>query len=337
MTIIQTEGDNMKARHHGKGITLIRAVMFVAGIALAAATHAQTYPSKPIRMVVPFAAGGITDVLIRVLSDKLQQRVGQSVLVDNRPGANGLIGADVVAKAAPDGYTILPVGGSSYTTTFFKDLPFDFHRDFTPVTLFWVGGYLFLVNGNSPAKTLKEFVALAKTNAGKFNTGSSGAPNLMMTALFNKTVGIDMVNIPFKGNAQTATSLLSGEIQLVLDPPTSHKANLESGKVRALAISGKERLPSLPNVPTLEEAGFPNLNGTFNGGAWAPAGTPREIVNKLNSEFHAILAMPDVREKTLTIGGVNVQTTTPEGLRQYIQEDQRFWAEAARVSGFKPE
>ena len=119
MTIIQTEGDNMKARHHGKGITLIRAVMFVAGIALAAATHAQTYPSKPIRMVVPFAAGGITDVLIRVLSDKLQQRVGQSVLVDNRPGANGLIGADVVAKAAPDGYTILPVGGSSYTTTFF--------------------------------------------------------------------------------------------------------------------------------------------------------------------------------------------------------------------------
>lgn len=327
----------MKTPHRSKTSALVRALTIAIGMGLAVSAHAQTYPSKPIRMVVPFAAGGITDVLIRVLSDKLQQRVGQPVLVDNRPGANGLIGADVVAKAAPDGYTILPVGGSSYTTTFFKDLPFDFHRDFTPITLFWVGGYLFLVNGNSPAKNLKEFVALAKANAGKFNTGSSGAPNLMMTALFNKTAGIDMVNIPFKGNAQTATALLSGEIQLVLDPPTSHKANLDSGKVRALAISGKERLPSLPSVPTLEDAGFPNLNGTFNGGAWAPTGTPRDIVNRLNSEFRAILAMPDVKEKTLTIGGVNVQTTTPEGLRQYIQDDQRFWTEAAKVSGFKPE
>ncbi len=327
----------MKAFHHKMRSALIGALTVALGIGLTGSAGAQTYPSKPIRMVVPFAAGGITDVLIRVISDKLQQRVGQPVLVDNRPGANGLIGADVVAKAAPDGYTILPVGGTSYMPTFFKELPFDFHRDFTPITLFWVGGYLFLVNSNSPAKNLKEFVALAKVNAGKFNTGSSGAPNLMMTALFNKTAGIDMVNIPFKGNAQTATALLSGEIQLVLDPPTSHKANLDSGKVLALAISGKERLPSLPNVPTLEEAGFPNLNGTFNGGAWAPTGTPRDVINRLNSEFRAILAMPDVKEKTLTIGGVNVQTSTPEGLRQYIQDDQRFWTEAAKISGFKPE
>jgi len=299
--------------------------------------QAQTYPTRPIRMVVPFAAGGITDVLIRVLSDKLSGRVGQAVVVENRPGANGLIGADVVAKAAPDGYTILPVGGSSYTTTFFKELPFDFHRDFTPITLFWVGGYLFLVNSSASAKTLKEFVAQVKANPGKFNTGSSGAPNLMMTALFTKVAGMDMTNIPYKGNAQTATALLAGEIQLVLDPPTSHKANLESGKVRALAISGPGRLPSLPDVPTLSEAGFPNVNGTFNGGAWAPAGTPRPIVDRLNTEFHAILALPDVKEKTLGIGGVLVQTSTPEGLRQFIADDQRFWAEAARVSGFKPE
>jgi tripartite-type tricarboxylate transporter receptor subunit TctC len=310
-----------------------------AAVLLAPAAQAQTqnWPTRPIRMVVPFAAGGITDVLIRVLSDKLGSRVGQAIIVDDRPGANGLIGADLVAKSAPDGYTILPVGGSSYTTTFFKELPFDFHRDFTPISLFWVGGYLFLVNANSPAKTLKDFVALAKANPGKFNTGSAGAPNLMMTALFTKVVGIDMLNIAYKGNAQTATALMAGDIQLVLDPPTSHKANLEAGKIRALAISGPGRLPSLPDVPTLAEAGFPNVNGTYNGGAWAPTGTPKPIIDRLNAEFRAILEMPDVKEKTLTIGGVIIQTSTPEGLRKFIQDDQRFWAEAAKVSGYKPE
>lgn len=317
-----------------------RFTVIALGAALAFGTlgaQAQSYPNKPIRMIVPFVAGGITDVLVRLLADKLQQRVGQPVLAENRPGANGLIGAEVAAKAAPDGYTILPVGGSSYTTTFFKELPFDLHRDFTPISLFWIGGYLFLVNGNSPAKTLKEFVALAKANPGKFNTGSSGATNLMMTAQFNKATGIELVNIPFKGNAQTSIALLTGEIHLVLDPPTSHKANLDSGRVRALAISGPGRLPSLPSVPTLDEAGFPGIKGTFNGGAWAPAGTPRDIVDRLNAEFRAILAMPDVKDKTLNIGGVIIQTSTPEGLRQYILEDQRFWAEAAKVSGFKPE
>ena len=311
--------------------------VLTAGSITATSAQAQTYPARPIRMVVPFAAGGITDVMIRLLSDKLGQRVGQAVIVDNRPGANGLIGADLVAKAAPDGYTILPVGGSSYTHTFFKELPFDFHRDFTPITLFWVGGYLFLVNNDSPAKTLKEFVALAKASPGKYNTGSSGAPNLMMTALFNKAAGIDMVNIPFKGNAGTATALLAGDIQLVLDPITSHKPNVEAGKIRALAISGSQRLPTLPNVPTLEEAGFPGVNGTYNGGAWAPTGTPKPIVDRLNSELRAILATPEMKDKALTLAGVNIQTTTPEGLRQFIQEDQHFWAEAAKVSGFQPE
>jgi len=322
----------------GKGNPMSKLKCLLAAMAMlvGVAAHAQqNYPNRPVRMIVPFGAGGITDVLIRLLGDRLSPRLGQPVIVENRPGANGMIGAAAVAKAEPDGYTILPVGGSSYTNTFFKELPFDLHRDFTPISLFWVGGYLVLVNNDVPAKTLQEFVTYAKANPGKLNWGSSGAPNLMMTELFLKTAGIQAVNVQFKGNAQAAQSLVAGDVQFVFDPPTSHIPNLNSGRVRALAFSLPQRLPSLPNVPTFTEAGYPTMNGTFNGGAWAPAGTPRPIVDRLNREIHAVLAMPDVKERVLTLGGAIVQTTTPEGLREFIRNDQSFWAEAAKTSGFK--
>jgi tripartite-type tricarboxylate transporter receptor subunit TctC len=307
----------------------------VAAVSVAAVAQTQNYPNRPVRLIVPFGAGGITDVLIRMMGDRLSQRLGQPFIVENRPGANGSIGAAVVAKSAPDGYTILPVGGSSYSPIFFKELPFDMMKDFTPISLFWVGGYLVLVNGELPVKTLQEFVAYAKANPGKLNYGSSGAPNLMMTELFLATAGIKVENVQFKGNAQAAQSLAANDVQLVLDPPVSHLGGIQSGRVKALAISTRERLPSLPNVPTLAESGYPTLNGIWNGGAWAPAGTPKEIIDRLNRELHAILAQSDVKERVLTTGAAVVQPSTPEGLRQFILDDWKFWADAAKISGFK--
>jgi tripartite-type tricarboxylate transporter receptor subunit TctC len=316
-----------------------RAIVALAGAAMFACSgaQAQDYPTKPIKIVVPFAAGGLTDVLIRLVGDKLSTRVGQPVVVDNRPGANGTIGVNVVAKSDPDGYTLSPSGGSTFHPALIKTLPFDLFKDLTPITLTAVFPFVLVTNEQVPAKTLAEFIAYVKANPGKLNFGSAGANNLLGAVMFLKAAGLQMEHIPYKGGAPASQALLANEVQLLFDPILTHKANHEAGKVRILAITTKERSPILPNVPTTAESGLPNFNPTSNMGFWAPAGTPKPVIDKLNREITAVLKDPEVAGKFMSLAGAVTTPTSPEGLAEFIRNDQNFWAEAAKQANYVPE
>lgn len=312
-------------------------VLVATAVGFAAMPAFAEYPEKPITMVVGFAAGGLSDVLARAVAEKMQQRMGQPVVVENRPGANGVIAATYVAKAAPDGYTLLPQGGSTFSETFIKDPPINMFRDFEPITLISIFPMALLTNEQVPVKDLKEFVAYAEKNAGKLNYGSSGANNLLAVEMFKKLAGVDLTQISYKGNADSARALLANEVQLLVDPILAHRGNLKAGKVRALAVAAEERSPILPDVPTTVELGYPGFLANANTGLWAPKGTPKSVIDKLNKELGAILAMPDVKEKFMTAAGAKTAHSTPQGFADFIRKDQAFWAEAAKAANYKPE
>jgi tripartite-type tricarboxylate transporter receptor subunit TctC len=311
----------------------------LAGAAMLAAlpAAAQDYPTKPITIVVPFAAGGLTDVLVRFVGDKLSQRLGQPVIADNRPGANGTIGANAVAKAAPDGYTLSPSGGSTFHPALIKNVPFDLFRDFTPITLTAVFPFVLVTNDKVPAKDLKELVAYVKARPGKLNFGSAGANNQLGAYMFLKAAGLEMEHIPYKGGAPASQALLSDEVQLLFDPILTHKANYDAGKVKILAVTTVERSPILPNVPTTAEVGYPAFTPTSNMGFWAPMGTPKPVIDRLNREITTVLSQPDVKEFFMSRAGAVTSPSTPEGLADFIRKDQAFWAAAAKEANYVPE
>ena len=296
---------------------------------LAASVHAQDYPNRPIRMIVPFPAGGPTDGMARIVSDRLSAVLGQSVVVENKGGgAGGSVGAKAVASADPDGYTILITPGGALTTgpAVHKNIGYDPAKAFTPVAYLIEAPLIVSVHPSVPAKTLKEFVAYAKANPGKVSWGSQGfgtAPHLL-AELFKLETGVNILHVPYRGTAPMLAAVVAGEVQIVADPSTTSLPHVLSGNLRPLAVTSKQRFSKLPNVPTVAEAGFPKLQNTFWLGVVAPAGTPAEIVNKLNAAFRDCLAQAEARQRLDNLGAA-IKIGTPAEFGKMLAEELALW------------
>ena len=302
--------------------------------------HAQTasaFPSKPIRLIVPFAAGGTTDILGRAAAAELS-KAGLQTVVENRPGAGGNIGADMVAKAAPDGYTLLvgTVGTHGINQALYGKLPYDPIKDFSPVTLLAMVPNVLVVHPSVPASNVKELVTLAKSKPGKLNYASSGnGTSIHLSAeLFKSMTGTFMTHIPYRGSAPALTDLVGGQADLMFDNLPSAMPHIKAGKLRALGVTSAKPSPALPDVPTIAAAGVPGYDASSWFGVLAPAGTPKDIVGKLQQTLSKALASPEMREKLLSQGAEPVGNT-PEQFAQHIQQEHAKWAKVVQVSGAK--
>jgi tripartite-type tricarboxylate transporter receptor subunit TctC len=312
------------------------ASFFSAGQALSQATpqvKAGGYPTKPVRLIVPWPAGGGTDIVSRTVGQKMSENMGQQVIVENRPGAAAIIGTDFAAKAAPDGYTLLMgnIGPNSANASLYKKLPYDSIRDFAPVSLVASAPYIMVVHPSVPAKSVKEFIALAKSSPGKINFGSGGtgsAPHLA-AELLKMMARIDLEHIPYKGCAAHTVALLGGEVDLTLNSPLEVLAHARSGKLRALAVTTEKRSPVAPELPTMAEAGLPGYEFIVWWGVLAPAGTPVDIVSKVYSEVSKALQAQDVQQRFAS-QGVDVVGSTPEKFAAFIKSEVEKWARVVR-------
>ena len=308
-------------RHHA-----VQAVALAAAMS-ASSVFAQAWPSKPISLVVPFPAGGTTDVLARALADKLQQSLGQPVIVESKPGAGATLGADYVAKSKPDGHTLL-VGAVHHTiaSSVYKKLPYDFQKDFVPITTIAMVPNVLVVNAANPAKTVADLVAQAKAQPGKLNYGSNGngtAQHLIGTQFENVT-GTDLVHIPYKGSGPMVTDLLGNQITMTFDTVTPVLPHIKGGKLRALAVTTAKRASALPDVPTLDEAGVKGIHiGTWFG-VLAPAATPKEIVDRLNAEMVKAIHSPEFKKRMDEIGAEPVGDTEEQMAAQVKSETDKF-------------
>ncbi|MCX7138455.1 MAG: tripartite tricarboxylate transporter substrate binding protein [Proteobacteria bacterium] len=317
--------------------------LWVTGVAAAAialvsySALAQRYPEKTIRFIAPYAPGGSTDLLTRTLAQKLTEYLGQTVVADNRPGAGGNVGAEIAAKSAPDGYTILlaPVSPMAINVTLYgKKLPFNPEKDFAPITLVAKVPLVVVVNLAVPVKTLQEFIMLAKSRPGKMTYGSSGngSSNHMTGAMLMSAAQLDMVHVPYKGGGPGMIALLGGEIDMmVAQIPSSRQLHM-SGKVRALALSGAKRSAALPDVPTMIESGLPGFEATSWYCVVAPAGTPKAIIDRLHAEIVKALNTPEMRQR-LADDGAEVESSTPAELARFVHAEIAKWAKAVKDSG----
>jgi len=299
--------------------------------------HAQAWPSKPIRYVVPYPPAGATDILARIVADKLGPVLGQPVVVDNKPGAAGNIGTAEVARSPADGYTLVQgTVSASISVTLYSNLAYNFERDLDPVAMIGLVPNVMVVGQSVPARTVKEFIALAKAQPGKLNFGSAGSGSSihMSGELFKLMAGIDMVHVPYKGSAPAMTDLIGGQVSVMFDNLPSSMPHIKSGKVRALAVTSAKRYPSLPDVPTVAEAGVPGYEAYAWFGILAPKGTPKEIVSRLNAEVLKILQLPDVKEK-LDQQGAIYTPFTPDDFRAFIKTDVQKWSKVVKASGAK--
>ncbi len=299
---------------------------------------AQNFPSKPIRFVVPYAPGGSTDIVARILAQKLSDAMGQQVVVDNRPGAGGSIGADVVAKSPPDGYTMVTAvtGTMAINQFLYRKLPFDPDKDFAPVTQVGSLPLILVVHPSLPAKNVREFIAMAKAKPGQLNYGSSGVGTAthMTTELFKSMAGVDLVHIPYKGSGQVMGDVIGGQLALIFDQIVSSLPHVQGGKLRMLAITSAKRFPSLPDLPTIAESGVPGYESISWAGVAVPAGTPKEIIARLHAEIVKVLAAPDIRERFLR-DGIETIGSTPEQFTEHIRRERIKWAKVVKDSGAK--
>ncbi len=307
----------------------------------AAVAQAQdAYPSKPIKVVVPFPAGGATDILTRAITEKLAQRIGQSVIIENRPGAGANIGAATVAKAAPDGYTLLmgSIGSHSISVTYHKDPGYNFQKDLMPISASGTLSNIVVVGNDVPAKNLAELVAYAKANPGKLTCGSSGTGGLihLTCEMFKSAAGIDVLHVPYKGTSFLMPDLISGRVTMALDTLPPYLPMLKDKKVRALAITTSNRSPLAPDLPTIAESGYPGFESVASYGFFAPAGTPKAIIDKLNKEINVVLLDPQLKEKLLALG-IEIQGSTPEALQAFVNGEVDKWARVIKTSNIKPE
>jgi len=302
--------------------------------------HAQAWPSKPIRWVVPYTGGGITDVVTRVVTQKMQASLGQPIVVDNRPGANSILGSDIVAKAAPDGYTMLTViaGYAANVTLYQGKLPFDPRKDLTPVSLAGVAPLILTANPNFPAKDVRELIAYAKANPGKVNFGSSGigAAAHLTTELLKQIAGIDMVHVPYKGTAPALTALMANDIQILVDVPSTLMPHVRGGKIKALAMFSAKRIAGAPEVPTMAEAGGPPLESSTWVLFMAPGGTPREIVNRLAQETAKAIHESDIKDRFSQIGIEPAGNRSDEAAK-FLEAEIAKWAKVITSAGVKAE
>jgi len=302
-------------------------------------SHAQAWPTQPVKIVVPFSPGTGMDILARTVGPKLAEMWGQPVVVDNRPGASGNLGANLVAKSPPDGYTLV-MGASTLiiNKTLYRDMPYDPIADLEPVGLAANASLLLVANPKLGITTAKDLIAQAKANPGKLVYGSPGiaTPHHMAMELFKARAGVDIVHVPFSATGPAVTQLLGGEVPLMFLPVHVAITHVKAGKLVALAAGGSERHPLAPDVPTLAELGLRNANTDIWYALWAPARTPASIVNRIQSDLRKALAMPDVRE-ALARQGMQERDGTPAELRALMDKDFALWADVVRTAGIKPE
>ena len=307
--------------------------------ALCSAALAQDYPNRPVKIIVPFAAGGPADVYARFLAQRLQEALGQPFVVDDRPGGGSIVGTDAAAKSAPDGYTLLLMSNThTVNESLIPNKPFVLTRDFVPVAPINYSDLVMVVHPSVPAKTLAEFIALAKAQPGKLNYASSGpgTPYHMAGELFKAMAGVNIVHIPYKGSSGARTDILGGQVQMMFDAVTTMSEHVKAGQVRALGTSGKERSSVLPDVPTVSEAGVPGYEATIWLGVIAPKGTPPAIVTRLNAEITKIVSRPEVRGEWGKQGATAL-TMAPHAFGKYIAEDIVKWERIVKISGAKPD
>jgi tripartite-type tricarboxylate transporter receptor subunit TctC len=314
------------------------ALAFVALVSASPGAIAQTYPTKPVKLVVPFPPGGSLDTTGRLLAQKLTEAWGQPVVVENKPGAGGNIGADLVAKSAPDGYTILMGALSTHAVnpSLYAKMPYDAAKDFAPITLIAITPNVLVVNAASPVNNVREFIAYAKANPGKlsFGSGSSGSAGHLAGELFKVETGTDAVHIPFKGGAPATQALLAGDTQFMFDNLANAMAQVKAGKLKALAVTTAKRSPLVPDLPTMAEAGLPGFDISTWYGLFAPAGTPPAIVARWNADVTRILNSPDVRAR-LVADGAEPAPNTPEQFAQMIASELTKYARIVKISGAK--
>ncbi len=316
---------------------LFALLALVAAVPLA---QAQAWPTKPVKVVVPFPPGGGTDIGTRILAQKLGEAFGQAFVIENKPGAAGIVGTEYTARSAPDGYTFMMgnIGTHAINVSLYKKLSYDPVKDFAPVSMVADLPLLLLVHPSVPAKSVQELIALAKAQPGKLNFSTSGAGGSMHVAaeLFKSMAGVDMVHIPYKGGAPAVADLIAGQVPLSFATVLETIQFVKAGKVRALAVTNNRRSVALPDLPTISEAGLPGYQSISWLALFAPAGTPKEIINRVSAETVRILKLSDVRERLLAQGAEPIGST-PEELAATLAADTAKYARVIRESGYKPE
>jgi len=313
---------------------------FCAALVLAlsgSAVLAQAYPSKPVKIIVPFGPGGYTDVVARILGQKLTVAMGQPFIIENKPGAGSTIGTDFVAKAPPDGHTLVIVASPHVISPWvYKNVPYDPIKSFAAVTKLVDSPYVLLLNPKVPARNVKEFIALAKAHPGTLHYASSGngSAQHLVGGLFISMTGAPLVHVPYRGSNLAATDLVAGVVESSFAGVPNALAHVPGGRLKALAVTSAKRIPQLPDVPTMQEAGVPGYDVSIWLALLAPAGTPREIINRLNSEIAEIMAMPE-SQKVMFNAGVNVSLSTPEAMTQFMTQELEKWGKVVKETGVK--
>jgi len=301
---------------------------------------AQAYPTKPVRLVVPFPPGGSTDIVARIVAQKLGERIGQPVLVENRGGAGGTIGTDAVAKAAPDGYVLGFASTSTHAVApaVYAKLPYDAVKDFAPISLVAVTPYLLVVNPKVEVKTLKEFVAYVKPRPGKFNYASAGTGSTTHLAMemLKSSAGLFILHIPYNGNGPAGTAVIAGDVEFLFGSLPALLPHAKSGRVRPIAVGTPKRSPSLPDVPTVAESGFPGFDASLWLAVMAPAGTPAAVISRLNKEIVAVVRSPDAAD-ALNKAGAEPVTSTPAELASMVRDGVKKYAATVKRAGVKLE
>lgn len=316
------------------------ALTVAAGVLAAGAAAAQGFPNRPIRLISPYPPGGANDLLARIIAPRLGESLGQQVVVENRAGATGNIGAELVARAPADGHTLLmgQAGNLTINISLMAKMPFDPVRDFAPITLVAATPNVLVVHPSLPVRTVKDLIALSKARPGQINYATSGigSPGHLAAELLNKSAGIQLVHIPYKGAAPALMDVVAGNAHLYFTSAMSAQPFVPAGRLRMVAVASAKRSPSLPNVPTVAEAGFPDFDVSSWWGVVAPAGTPREVITRLHGEILRVIGLPETRTK---IGeqGADIVTSTPEQFAAYIRGETAKWARLIREVGVKPE
>jgi len=316
---------------------MLRAVLAVALLFASCSALPQAYPARAIKIVVPYGVGGSADVYARFLGAKLQESLGQPVVIENRPGGGAIVGTDAVAKSEPDGYTLLMMSNThTVNETLVPKRPFDLMRDFAPITGVSYSDLMMVVHPSVPAGNVKEFIALAKSKPGVLNYASSGngTPYHMAGELFKAMTGVDIVHVPHKGSDQARASILGGQVEMMFDAVPTMAASARAGKVKALATSGSKRSPVTPEIPTLAEAGVAGYESGIWLGLMAPAATPRPILEKLNAEVNRILNSADVKETWLKQGTITMGMSIGQ-FDRFLRDEIVKWGKVVKVSGAK--
>jgi len=316
--------------------SLIAAALCAASLG---AVHAQSYPNKPVKLIVPFAPGGFTDVVARILGQRLSTAMGQQFVIENKAGAGSIIGTDFVAKSAPDGYTLVMISTTHVISPWiYKTVPYDPLKSFVAVTKLVDSPYVLLVNPKVPARNVQEFVALAKAapNTIHYASSGNGSSQHLMGGLFASMTGAPIKHVPYKGSGGAANDLVAGIVESSFAGVPNALAQVPQGRLKALAVTTSKRIPQLPDVPTLQEAGVPGYEASVWLALLAPAGTPRDIVAKLNTEINRLMSSPDTR-KAMFDAGVEVSTSTPEALTDYMALELVRWGKVVKEAGIKLE